>query len=134
MTGEQERVIKSYRILSVLIIFAFMFIVSGCATYRVSSNIESESTSVTGSNVHIIISKGALQDQKYEEIGLVEVTVKKLTAFHDDPTEEQANEALIDKARVIGADAVINVIYESGIGFWTWGYMTATGMGVKFSE
>ena len=48
--------------------------------------------------------------------------------------KEQANEALIEKARIIGADAVIKVTYESGIGFTTWGYIDAKGVGVKFSE
>ena len=73
-------------------------------------------------------------DKKYKEIGLIEVSVKKLTVFHKDPTKEQANEALIEKARIIGADAVIKVTYESGIGFTTWGYIDAKGIGVKLGE
>ena len=34
-------------------------------------------------------------------------------------------------ARAIGADAVINVKYTSGIGFMTWGYIDAEGEGVR---
>jgi hypothetical protein len=82
---------------------------SGCATYRTSSNIETKPASAVDTATLVIISEGNLPDRKYKEIGLIEVSVKKLTVFHKDPTKEQANEALIEKARVIGANAVINV-------------------------
>jgi hypothetical protein len=107
---------------------------SGCATYRTSSNIETKPASAVDTATLVIISEGNLPDRKYKEIGLIEVSVKKLTVFHKDPTKEQANEALIEKARVIGANAVINVTYKSGIGFTTWGYMDAKGTGVKIAE
>ncbi len=106
---------------------------SGCATYRTDSNITSEPTSVVVSKTNVLILEG-VPEKKYKELGPVEVSVKKLTVFHKDPTKEQANEALIEKARIIGADAVIKVTYESGIGFTTWGYIDAKGTGVKFGE
>lgn len=106
---------------------------SGCATYRTDSNITSEPISAVSANAKVLILEG-IPDKKYKELGPVEVSVKKLTVFHKDPTKEQANEALIDKARVIGADAVIKVTYQSGIGFTTWGYMDAKGTGIKFVE
>lgn len=106
---------------------------SGCATYRTDSNITSEPTSAGSSKANVLILEG-VPDKKYKELGPVEVSVKKLTVFHKDPTKEQANEALIEKARIIGADAVIKVTYESGIGFTTWGYIDAKGTGVKFGE
>lgn len=62
------------------------------------------------------------------------MSVKKLTVFHKDPTKEQANEALSEKARAVGADAVINTTYKSGIGFTTWGYIDANGTGVKLAD
>jgi len=106
---------------------------SGCATYRTDSNIASEPTSAVSSKANVLIIEG-VPDKKYKEIGPIEVSVKKLTAFHKDPTKEQANEALVEKARIIGADAVIKVTYESGIGLMTWGYMDAKGTGVKLDE
>ena len=66
--------------------------------------------------------------------GPIEVSVKKLTAFHKDRTKEQANDAVIEKARIIGADPVINVIYASGIGLMTWGYTDTNDTGVKLAE
>ena len=107
---------------------------SGCASYRTNSNISSGSTSAVSPDTQIIITQESLQGRNYEEIGIIEVSVKKLTAFHKDPTTDQADEVLAEKARAIGADAVINVTYERGIGLTTWGYMDARGMGVKFTE
>ena len=107
--------------------------ISGCATYRTDSNIPAALASAVVSKASVLILVG-VPDRKYKELGSVEVSVKKLTVFHKDPTKEQANEALIEKARLIGADAIIKVTYESGIGFTTWGYIDAKGVGVKFSE
>lgn len=107
-------------------------VLSGCATYRTDSNIPSEPASTSKSTGDVMITEG-VPDKKYREIGPIEVSVKKLTLFHKDPTKEQANEALIEKARSIGADAVIKVTYKSGIGFTTWGYIDAKGTGVKFN-
>lgn len=108
-------------------------VLSGCATYRTDSNIASGPTSAVSSKADVLITEG-VPDKKYKVIGPIEVSVKKLTIFHDDPTKEQANKALVEKARVIGADAVIKVTYESGIGFTTWGYIDAKGTGVKLAE
>jgi len=106
---------------------------TGCASYRTDSNISSEHTPAVASKADVLVLEG-VPDRKYRELGPVEVSVKKLTVFHKDPTKAQANEALIEKARIIGADAVIKVTYESGVGFTTWGYIDAKGTGVKFGE
>ncbi len=106
---------------------------SGCA-YRTSSNIKPQPEGTVVSTHPVIIAEDDLPGRRYEDLGPIEVSVKKLTMFHADPTREQANEALIEQARVVGADAVINVTYKSGIGLMTWGYMDAKGSGVKFVE
>ena len=107
---------------------------SGCATYRNTSNIEATPGVVVNANAPVLITEGNLPNKKYKQLGPIEVSVKKLTAFHTDPTREQANAVLKEKARIIGADAVINVVYESGVGFSTWGYMDAKGTGVKIKQ
>ncbi len=121
------------RTFSLLVAAIAVTAISGCATYRTDSNIPSAPASAVVSKASVLILEG-VPDRKYMELGSVEVSVKKLTVFHRDPTKDQANEALIEKARIIGADAVIKVSYESGIGFTTWGYIDAKGVGVKFSE
>lgn len=107
---------------------------SGCASYRTSSNIASEASTIQSANSNVLISEGSLPDRKYKEIASIDVSVKKLTVFHKDPTKEQANAALTEKARAIGADAVINTTYKSGVGFTTWGYIDAKGTGVKLAD
>lgn len=107
---------------------------SGCASYRTDSNITSVPAPSVRPIANVLISEDSLPNRKYKELGPIEVSVKKLTVFHKDPTKEQANEALIEKARTMGADAVINVIYKSGVGFTTWGYIDANGTGVKLVE
>lgn len=121
-------------IIGLLVLVIGITTTSGCATYRTSSNIKSEPASEVDTTTHVIISEGDFPDRKYKEIGPIEVSVKKLTVFHKDPTKEQANEALIEKARLIGANGVINATYKSGVGFTTWGYMDAKGTGIKFAE
>lgn len=152
---------QNFLLLSAL---AALAMTTGCASYRVESNVHSEvpapmpasgisndvappaAVSVTTtytaskrSRSKVLISEDSVPDpsrpdRKYTEIGPIEVSVKKMTIFHKDPTEEQADEALRDKAIVIGADAVINVTYKSGVGFTTWGYMDAKGTGVKLEK
>ncbi len=124
----------NFSLISRIILVVGIATTSGCATYRTSSNIDSETAPAVVSNTPVLISEGPITDRKYEEIGPIEVSIKKLTVFHDDPTVEQANKALIDKARIIGAEAVINVSYKSGIGFTTWGYIDAKGTGVRFTD
>ena len=109
---------------------------AGCASYRVDSNVEQTPAPAvaTSPTAQILLSESTLPGRKYSEIGPIEVSVKKLTIFHADPTKEQANEALIEKARILGANAVINIMYSSGVGFTTWGYMDAKGTAVKFTN
>lgn len=121
---------KKFFLLATIVVAATL---SGCASYRTDSNITSAPISEFSSRANVIILEG-VPDRKYKEIGPVEVSVKKLTAFHKNPTREQANEALAERARIIGADAVIKVTYESGIGLTTWGYLDAKGTGVKLGE
>lgn len=121
---------KTIKILTIAI---SVTILSGCASYRISSNIKNDSIKEKSINkiTPVLITEGTPK-RKFKEISPIEISIKKLTIFHQDPTKEQANQALIEKAREIGADAVINVKYKSGIGFTTWGYIDANGTGVKF--
>ena len=106
---------------------------SGCASYRTDSNIDAESVTPVNSTASVLIMEG-IPGKPYKEIGPIEVSVKKLTVFHKDPTKEQANEALVEKAKIVGANAVIKVTYSAGVGFTTWGYMDAKGIGVKLTD
>lgn len=123
---------KNFKLLSALIVVSTLG--SGCATYRTDSNIPAAASTTTRAATTVLIAEDALPNRKYKEIGPVEVSVKKLTVFHKDPTKEMANDALIERARLIGADAVIKVTYKTGIGLTTWGYIDASGTGVKLAD
>jgi hypothetical protein len=124
---------KKQQIVLLCAVFAAT-LTTGCASYRTSSNIDTPTQASLSANTKVLITEDGLSDRKYKEIGPIEVSIKKLTIFHKDPTKEQADAALSEKARAIGADAVINVKYKSGIGLTTWGYMDAIGLGVKLAD
>jgi hypothetical protein len=126
-------IIRRFTLLAVGVVVAAA---SGCAAYRSDSNIATDPATATrtASTGPVLIAEDSLPQRKYKTLGPIEVSVKKLTVFHADPTREQANEVLREKARAIGADAVVNVTYKSGIGLMTWGYMDANGTGVKLTD
>lgn len=111
-----------------------MSTLSGCASYRVSSNVDTAQQVAVGAKENVIITEKTLPTGTYQGLGAVEVSIKKLTAFHKDPTKAQADAALREKAVILGADAVMGVRYSSGIGLMTWGYMDAKGEAVKLHE
>lgn len=118
---------------SLAIVVLLMLSLSGCATYRNSSNVDSSGrVNGTARAEQVTITEGTPQG-KYVEAGFIEISIKKLTVFNADPTRDQANELLREKARAIGADAVIQVKYMNGIGLTTWGYLDAQGIGVKMA-
>lgn len=107
---------------------------AGCASYRTDTDTTFASTKGLSGGNKIVISETAPTDKKYKELGPVEGEVKKLTIFHRDPTKEQVDIILTEKAAALGADGVINVVYKSGVGMTTWGYIEAKGTAVKFTD
>ncbi len=75
-----------------------------------------------------------LKDKQYDTISEVEAIVKKLTLFHSRPTNEQANYVLRYIAKKNNADAIIKVKYDYGVGFDSWGVLTAKGTLIKYSK
>lgn len=105
----------------------------GCSTYRVTSNIPSGHAAAAGSGPVILV-QGELPDREYQELGPIEVTVRKGSPFVSAPTRQQADAALIQKARDQGAEAVIRIHYQSGFDIISWGHIKASGVGVRFAE
>jgi len=109
-------------------------LISGCASYRTNSEIEFASIYVPVIQSKVVISESSLSEKKYTKLGPVVAEVKKLSLFHKDPTKDQVNYVLLVKAEELKADAVVDVKYDSGIGVWTWGYMSGEGTAVKFID
>lgn len=117
--------IRHVRSLIIFLSIALMF--SGCSSYRTSSNIETSNFNTAPLKSIAIFEEGNQPIKNFTKSRLIEVSVKKLTAFHDDPTKEQANSELQKTASVLDCDAVVDVVYKSGVGFITWGYIEARG-------
>ena len=83
----------------------------------------------------IIVTENDITDRHYKALGDVSATVRKVTIFDKDPTHEQLNVALQEKAAKMGADAVVLVRYGTvGIGFTSWGVLDGNGRAVVFDK
>lgn len=115
-----------------LLLVALVGGLTGCAAYRTSSNIEG-TNQVSPPSKRIAIYEGSTDPgKKFRTTQRIEVSIKKLTLFHSDPTKDQANAELEKRATALGCDAVTNVQYQTGIGLTTWGYIDAQGNCAKF--
>ncbi len=69
----------------------------------------------------------------YTEVKKLKIDVNKLTAFHANPTEEDARNRLKQEAAKLGADAVINVeISDVKVTALSWGARTVSGTAIKY--
>lgn len=106
---------------------------ASCSTYRVSSNIPSGQ--VPASDGAVLLIEGELPDSRgYQELGPIEVIVRKGSPFVDPPTRRHAELALTQKARDMGAEAVIRVEYKDGFDIVSWGHIEARGIGIRFDD
>lgn len=83
----------------------------------------------------IRITEGDITDHKYRVIGDISVNVNKTTIFNSDPTREQIDEKLSEKAMELNADAVILVRYGTvGIGLMSWGSLDGKGRAIAYTD
>lgn len=76
---------------------------------------------------------GDITDRPYRVVAQIETNVRKWTIFEKDPSEAKVYRELWERARKLGADAVVNVRYgETLYGGLTWGRRHATGQAIKF--
>jgi len=113
-----------------------IFLCVGCATWNTSNiDLKVDKASLsdqTDPNV-IEVTQNDL-DKPYIVLADITANVHKTTVFNADPTREQVNEQLREKASKLGANAVILVRYgEVGVG-WSWGDLEGKGRAVKFTK
>ena len=111
---------------------AVVALLSGCSAYRASSNIDTVGIATSSQKEIVIYTVGTEPNEAYQVTQPINVSVKKLTLFHDDPTKEQANAELEKRALALKCDAVVKVFYKEGVGLTTWGYIDAEGYCAKF--
>ena len=111
----------------------FALCAGGCSTYRVSSNVEAVSPAQRTVGA-ILLYQDKQPSRAFETLGPIEVTVNKGSVFTSAPTQVQADAALIQKARDMGAQAVMGIRYESSFNVMSGGYIKANGTGICFTE
>ena len=122
------------RIIHAMLLLAALGL-AGCSTYRVTSNIPAGNTAHAPVAGPVLLMEGELPDDRaYEELGPIEVTVRKGSPLVEAPGREHADLALTQKARDMGAEAVIRIKYESGFDAMTWGHIEANGIAIRFAD
>lgn len=112
--------------ISTTLVLGFLF--TGCSSYRTDSGL-----SIPAKNMkpEILVTTSSLNDKNCKKIKDISASIKKLTAFHDDPTKEQVDYVLAKKGKKLHANVIRNATYKSGVGFTTWGYMDGFGEAAK---
>lgn len=74
-----------------------------------------------------------ITDRPYQVIGEVKAGVRKATVFSKSPSQEKIYKELWERAKKLGADAVVKAQYgDSHVTAMSWGKANATGTAVKF--
>ena len=117
------------------ILFCVSVVSTGCATWATSSaTLQVDKTALAPATdpSRIIVSKDDLS-RPYQVLGDISAAVHKTTVFNRDPTREDVDAKLRQKAAQIGADALIFVRYgEEGASIMSWGSLEGKGRAVKF--
>lgn len=74
-----------------------------------------------------------ITDRPYEVLGEVKAGVRKATVFSKSPSQEKIYGELWERARKLGADAVVKAQYgDAHVSAFSWGKANATGLAVRF--
>ena len=74
-----------------------------------------------------------INDRPYTVLGEVKAGVRKATLFSDAPSRRKIYAELWERARKLGADAVIKARYgKAHISAFSWGKANATGVAIRF--
>lgn len=131
-----------------ILLVMVLFTLNGCGSWsttnvkkieRVENNTSEDSvvsaSKETADATTMLITEEDISDKKYKVLGDIEVTVRKTTIFHKDPTPEMVEEKLKLKAVELGADAVILVRYgDVGVSLMSWGALNGKGRAITFVE
>lgn len=122
--------------LGYIVVPAVSLVLTACATWSTSSvdrKDQAASAARPTSPASVTLSE-ADTNRKYVSLGDISVTVNKTTVFNKDPTREDVNQKLKEKAAELGADAVILVRYgEGGMSMMSWGSLEGRGRAIKYN-
>lgn len=81
-----------------------------------------------------IVTEGDISDRPYTVLGTVSAKAGKLTWISRNPDRGDIDMKLRDKARQMGADAVVRVHYTpTGASMMSWGGIEGEGVAIKYS-
>ena len=118
-----------------IVVIALSALLSACATWSTSSVDRKEQAAALKPTdpAKVALSEGD-SNRKYTSLGDISVAVNKTTVFNRDPTREDVNQKLKEKAAELGADAVIHVRYgDGGISLLSWGSLEGKGRAIKYN-
>lgn len=76
-----------------------------------------------------------ITDRPYTVVGEVKAGVRKATVFSKSPSQKKIYGELWERARKLGADAVIKASYgDAHVTAMSWGKARATGTAIKFNN
>jgi hypothetical protein len=76
---------------------------------------------------------GDINDRPYRVVAEVKATVRKVTRFSPDPSEQWIYREIWQQASKVGADAVVNAKYGEAIpGVLAYAHVKASGQAIKF--
>lgn len=89
---------------------------------------------VVNEDVGVPVFANDITDRPYTVIGEVKAGVRKATIFSKEASQKKIYKELWERARAMGADAVVNARYgDSHVTAFSWGKTNATGTAVKFT-
>jgi uncharacterized protein YbjQ (UPF0145 family) len=93
----------------------------------------SQSEPLVNEDVGVPVFPYDITDRPYQVIGEVKAGVRKATVFSKSPSQEKIYKELWERAKKLGADAVVKAQYgDAHVTAMSWGKSNATGTAVKF--
>ncbi|WP_010542784.1 hypothetical protein [Sphingomonas elodea] len=91
------------------------------------------SAAVVNPEVGVPVFAEDITDRPYVVLGEVKAGVRKATVFSNAPSQRKIYAELWERARKLGADAVIKASYgKAHITAFSWGKANATGVAIRF--
>ena len=90
-------------------------------------------STVTNEDVGVPVFPYDITDRPYKVLGEVKAGVRKATVFSKSPSQKKIYGELWERAKKLGADAVIKATYgDAHVTAFSWGKASASGVAIKF--
>jgi len=112
---------------------ALLTLVALCAAPAIAQDTTTAKPMTTNEDVGVPVYPYDITDRPYKVLGEVKAGVRKATVFSKSSSQGKIYRELWERARKLGADAVVNAKYgDAHVTVVNWGKTNATGTAVKF--